>query len=107
MPWMIPSNARSPLADKQKGNGDAYPCAICGINAPNPRYMVHLHGGGSYLVTEEEAKTMDPAGDMYCYPIGPNCFKKYPELRNGYVFDAKKDGIIMGDKILPAGHPFK
>lgn len=104
--FTIPGTGREVAKRRSNKNGNDYPCVICGIPCPSPRYSVHLHGGGSVLVTQEEAKTMDPAGDMYCYPIGPSCLKKYPELKNGYVFDSEKGGMIMGKTIIPAGPPF-
>jgi len=58
-----------------------YPCVVCGKPASNPRYMVHLHNGGSTIVTEDEAEQLDPAGDMSLYPLGSDCLKKHPELK--------------------------
>jgi len=92
--FTIPENARSPFADHpRKGSGTAMPCVICGVPSPNPRYSVHLHGGGSVLITEsevEEATAKYPGGNMDFYPIGPSCVKKYPELKaGGYLHDSK------------------
>ena len=60
---------------------DALPCAVCGKAVSNPRYWVHVHNGGSHLVTEEEAATLDPAADMYSFPLGRDCYRTHPELQ--------------------------
>ena len=62
--------------------GAAYPCVICGkaVTTPNP-WMVHLHGGGGYIVTEEEAGTMPEAEDLGLYPIGAECLRQHPEVK--------------------------
>ena len=65
----------------------AYPCVVCGKPVPNPRYMVHLHGGGGVLVTEEELPALLQSGeltenaDLYFYPIGQDCLRQHPELK--------------------------
>ena len=63
--------------------GDLPTCVICGrgIKSENPK-MVHLHDGGAAIVTEAEAATMDPAADLCFYPIGPECLRKHPEIKN-------------------------
>jgi hypothetical protein len=61
--------------------GDAMPCVVCGKPCPTSPFSVHVHGGGSDLVTEEEAKNLDDAGDLGWYPIGRNCLKQHPELK--------------------------
>lgn len=61
--------------------GDATPCIVCGKAVTNPRYMVHVHNGGTHLVTEEEAVTMNPAADLYYFPLGRDCYRKHPELQ--------------------------
>lgn len=60
---------------------DVMPCAVCGKGVSNPRWWVHVHGGGSVLVMEDEAATLDPAGDMYFFPLGSNCYRQHPELK--------------------------
>lgn len=66
------------------------PCIICGklVKDQNNRYSVHVHNGGTYLVTEEEAANLNDAGDCGMYPIGPDCLRQHPELRP-YVHDSK------------------
>ena len=62
--------------------GDLPTCIICGrgIKAVAPA-SVHVHGGGSLVVTEEEAATMSAAADVGIYPIGPECLKNHPEMK--------------------------
>lgn len=56
------------------------PCAVCGKGVKKPRYWVHVHNGGSDLVTEDETATLDPAADMYHFPLGNDCYRQHPEL---------------------------
>ena len=97
--FTIPNNARNPVADKRKDGGNSYPCIICGITCQTPRYTVHLHGGGSTIVTEIEAARLAPGEDLGAYPIGASCLKKYPELLAGYVYDNKRGGFVIGKGI--------
>lgn len=67
------------------GSHGRSPCIVCGRQCPNPRYMVHVHGGLQTIVTEEEAEQLnnsdESGGDMGMWPIGTDCLKKHPELR--------------------------
>ncbi len=69
--------------------GTWYPCLICGrpIRSENPK-MVRLWSGGGTIVTTEEAEKLLAEdnekwapGDMYYYPVGPECLRKHPELK--------------------------
>ena len=64
-----------------KKDVDVYRCVICGRPCPEPKYMINEHKGGGTAVTEQEAATLDGAGDMGMQPIGADCLKKHPELR--------------------------
>lgn len=57
------------------------PCIVCGRSVKKPTRMVHLSDGGTYLVTEEEAKQMSDRGDMGMWPIGPDCYHNNPEIQ--------------------------
>jgi hypothetical protein len=48
----------------RKTDKDALPCAVCGKAVSRPRYWVHVHLGGSHIVTEEEAAELDTAADV-------------------------------------------
>lgn len=63
--------------------GDYGPCVVCGrdIKGKNPSF-VHVHGGGMYAVTEEEAEGMNPQADCGFQPVGPDCLRKHPELKS-------------------------
>jgi hypothetical protein len=81
--------------------GDLLPCVICGrgIKSENPK-MVHVHNGGTSIVTEEEAKTLDPAADMYFFPIGPCCLRKHPEIKP-YAHKAIPADYVPPEKRFP------
>lgn len=69
--------------DRTNSHGDN-PCIICGRKCRTLDNLVHVHGGFSTIVTEEEAKKLnvtDGGADMGMFPIGPDCLKKHPELR--------------------------
>ena len=60
-------------------------CLLCGRPVRKERAQwVHVHEGGSSIVTEEEAFALNVAGqsggDMYGFPIGPDCWRSHPEL---------------------------
>lgn len=74
--------------------GDASPCVLCGKAVEKPRYEVHLHQGGSHVVTEKEARCLDPGGDMGMYPLGAECYKRCPGIRP-YVHDSQKEQWII------------
>jgi hypothetical protein len=61
------------------------PCLLCGRPVhPERAPWVHLHQGGASLVTEAEAQQLNASGeeggDMLFFPIGPECWRKHPEL---------------------------
>lgn len=76
----------------RKTDRDALPCAICGKAVTKPRWWVHVHCGGSHFVTEDEAATLDPAADMYSFPLGNDCYRKHPELKP-YVMREVTEGV--------------
>lgn len=63
---------------KDEPVGNSLPCGLCGRHVENPKWAIHIHGGGQYAVTEEEAATMPSNEDLGCYPIGTECAKKIP-----------------------------
>jgi len=56
-------------------------CFICGRDVKNPKHFIHVHEGGRTIVTEEEAKTLDPSGDMGGFCVGPECIRNHPEIK--------------------------
>lgn len=68
---------------------DTLPCVICGraVTSSRARY-VHLFFG-DLVVTDEEANLIydeeGDGGDLGHYPVGPDCLRKHPELRNYLV----------------------
>lgn len=64
---------------------DGYPCVVCGKRIARPRWMVHLHKGGSHIVTAAEAAELNAAGheggDMGAYPLGTDCLRRHPRLK--------------------------
>lgn len=65
--------------------GADYPCLVCGRGCASSAPHVHLHGGGTLIVTSEEAAQLDAEGwggeDMGAYPVGRDCLRRHPELR--------------------------
>lgn len=75
-----------PVSKDWKDQGGTRPCAVCGRNVrPGNGSMIHLHRGGSVIVTEEEATALNLAGeeggDLGGYAIGDNCLRRYPQIR--------------------------
>ena len=62
----------------------ALPCIVCGraVKAQRPA-MVRVFWG-SHIVTDAEAEQIiaeeGAGGDLYYYPIGPDCLRRHPEL---------------------------
>jgi hypothetical protein len=71
--------------------GDESPCLICGrgIKRGTKALWVHLHDGGSSIVTEAEAAERnakgEAGGDMGAYPIGPDCYRRNRDALAPYV----------------------
>lgn len=74
----IPYHAR--YHENRDRCGAATPCIVCGKAVTRPRWMVHVHCGGSHVVTEEEAVTLNTAADLGWYPLGRDCHRQHPEL---------------------------
>lgn len=79
---------QSPDHDKNErrygfGGKDWAPCRICGRpvknDSPNAR-MIHEHMGGGMIVTERLAALLDSASDLGGQVIGPECWRKHPEI---------------------------
>jgi len=81
------------------GNGDDPPCAICGkgVKRGNEAGMVHIHGGGGVIVTEEEARERNArdgdGGDLGGFPVGRECLRNHPEIAP-YVVRAHKEATV-------------
>lgn len=62
-------------------SGDGDPCAICGreVKRAKTAHYIRMGRGGSHAVTNEEADA-NLGEDLGCQPIGPDCWRKYPEL---------------------------
>lgn len=76
---MTPPEARTKALVRLKhrrNNGPEEPCVRCGDTIRLKKRMVHLiDGGGGILHPEDEHLYHSDAGDMYWYPIGPDCAK--------------------------------
>ena len=81
---------RSRFYDKNEkfADGDLPHCCICGKAIEEPQHWLHIHCGGTHVVTEAEAAQLNADGheaaDLYFFPAGVNCLKQHPELK-GYV----------------------
>lgn len=66
-----------------------YECAVCGTVCPNPAYLGRFIGGSlDTVATDEEAdRPENQAGDMGCYPVGPECAKRLKKVLGQPTFD--------------------
>lgn len=92
-------------------------CYICGKDVnPNTAAEVHVHDGGSKIVTEEEAAALDSRGDLGLQYIGRDCLKKHHEIRP-YVRERgdaakrsrsapRKKPVAHAPKLPPAPVPY-
>lgn len=83
--------------NSEKANGNEAPCVLCGKPVKNVRYEVHLHRGGSHVVTEKEALNLDLAEDMGMYPLGSECYRSCPEIRP-YVYDNQAQPLRLSNE---------
>ena len=95
--------ARNERKDPWRDGFDG-PCLVCGAPVKEGSGVrVHLHMGGSTIVTQDEASAWeaqcaaDPArtcdsGDLGGYPIGPACYQKHRALLQPYVDDFQRAG---------------
>ena len=73
-------------SENQDRCGDYLPCVVCGKPVKSPDApAVRVLDGGDRFATEVEAAqdAADPAGDMGCFPVGPDCAQK---LRKAGVY---------------------
>jgi len=79
---------RSRFYDKNEkfADGDLPHCCICGKAIEEPQHWLHIHCGGTHVVTEAEAAQLNAEGhesaDLYFFPAGVNCLKQHPELKD-------------------------
>lgn len=69
-----------------RADGTKPHCCACGKNIAHPKRWIHIHHGGTHVVTEDEAAQLNADGhesaDMYFFPIGNDCLRKRPELKS-------------------------
>lgn len=60
------------------------PCAVCGkgVREEGHKLWVWVHGGGSIVVTAEEGARLGDRGDMGLHPVGRDCLKRFPALKD-------------------------
>lgn len=64
------------------GDGDAYPCVICGIPVAKPRFTCHvIDGGGTALHRDDEDAYEPDGGDLGHYPVGTDCLRQNPQMK--------------------------
>ena len=68
--------------DRYPCRGNQYECIVCGkpVNVP-AKSIVRVHDGGSAVVTNEEAETLDANADLGMHPVGQDCLRRHPELK--------------------------
>jgi len=75
---------RKPVrAARRRGDSaDAYPCIVCGIAVPKPKYTCHvINGGGTALHRDDEDAYTPDGGDLGHYPIGSDCLRQNPQMK--------------------------
>jgi hypothetical protein len=60
--------------------GGLSPCIVCGKPVVDPKFMIHVHAGGTSAVTEEEAAQLGGQADLGLHPLGGECRRKHPAL---------------------------
>lgn len=77
----------------ENANSNDNPCIICGKECKPGSQMLWAHGGSLEMVVTFEYGTelnkTDPGADMGCWPIGPDCLKKNPQLKPFIITEAK------------------
>jgi hypothetical protein len=64
--------------------GDRTPCCICGKGIKNMSKAKHLRVNTANQFVADDVE-LAPGEDMGCFPIGPECLKKHPELKEWAV----------------------
>jgi hypothetical protein len=67
------------------------PCIVCGKEVTKPKYWLHVWYGTS-AVLPSEIDGLEPGGDTGFYPIGTNCVRSHPELKE-YVHKEANDEV--------------
>ena len=69
--------------DRGRHPANATPCIVCGrpVKITPRTAWVHVHMGGSHIVTEEEAKGLDEAAGLGGWPVGADCLRTHPEVK--------------------------
>jgi hypothetical protein len=75
---------QSPNYDRNESRcePDETPCKLCGrpIKDQSKAKQLHFGTGNAVLITEDEPE-VGTADDCGYFPVGPNCARKYPELK--------------------------
>lgn len=63
--------------------GDRLTCIVCNrpVTAKNPAYLRVVESGGYAVLPQFQDEYDGDAGDLGLYPIGPNCLRRYPQLK--------------------------
>jgi hypothetical protein len=57
-----------------------WPCIVCGLPIDGQKAKwIHVIDGGCRAA--EDGDEIDPGGDMYWHPIGPDCLRRQPQLK--------------------------
>lgn len=80
----------APSARRRERVGDVYPCIVCGIPVTTPKYTCHvIGGGGKALHRDDEDAYMPDGGDLGHYPVGTDCLRQNPQMKE-YVHKVAK-----------------
>jgi len=64
----------------EKVKHNELPCVVCGKSIATPRKWVRVVNGGCWIGTNQEGES-EPAGDMGFFPIGADCLRNHPEIK--------------------------
>lgn len=64
---------------------DGYPCVVCGVPIPEPKFEVRLVCGGTKILHPDDFdRYADVAADLGFHSIGSGCVRSNPRLK-GFV----------------------
>lgn len=77
--------------DNRREEEDGAPCIICGLGVkdPNAPHLWAHYGALEWVVTAERGEQLNetqPGADLGCWPIGPCCLKKNPQLKPFLIY---------------------
>lgn len=79
------SSTFSKNRDRYPYKDNEYNCVVCGkpirMEPEDRPWMLRVINGGRDVATTESEDEIDPAGDLYGLPIGADCLRRHPKLK--------------------------